>query len=184
MSMARSDERVSAERDDYEEFLQYFSKSHRALFAYIMVFVHQQTDAEEIFQEASLILWKEFGTFRRDAPFLPWAKGVCFNQIRRYRRKRGREKLWFSGELMDELAREELAREDVLVQRKAALDVCLRKLPDRDRRILDLFYGARKSAQQIAEEIECSVHTVYKALQRVRRSLYECIDRRLATEES
>jgi DNA-directed RNA polymerase specialized sigma24 family protein len=43
-------------------------------------------------------------------------------------------------------------------------------------------HESRETYKSIAEEIGRPVNTVYKALNRIRRSLHECIDRTLAAE--
>lgn len=166
----------------YAEFLRHFAADHRRLFGYILAFLPRVSDAEEVFQEASLVLWREFHQFRPEADFLPWAKAVCFNQIRAYRRRNGRERGGLSNELLETLASEEAVR-DPQEERREALKHCLQKLPERERFIVENFYDCRQNAQQIADALGCSVHTIYKTLQRVRVLLFECIDRRLEQGE-
>ena len=45
-----------------------------------------------------------------------------------------------------------------------------------------MFYGENKSADTIAATWDRTVHAVYKALKVMRKSLLECVERRLATE--
>jgi RNA polymerase sigma-70 factor (ECF subfamily) len=56
------------------------------------------------------------------------------------------------------------------------------RLPDRQRRLVDMFYGRRLSADEIAGAWGLTVHAVYKALKIMRRGLLECVERRLAAE--
>ena len=165
-----------------ERFVQLYAANHRRLFGYIMVLVHDRAAAEEVFQEMSLVLWREFPNYRPDGDFVRWANAMSLNQVRKFRRKRQRDRLVFSEPLFEELAREEAKMADELDARRAALAYCLMKLRSIDRQIVDLYYGARTTADDVAARVGRSVHTVYKTLQRVRRALFECIDRRLAAE--
>ena len=67
--------------------------------------------------------------------------------------------------------------------RRDALRQCLGKLPANDRQLVQQCYGeAESSFKTIAEKLGRPVNTVYKALNRIRRSLHQCIDRRLSAE--
>jgi len=163
-----------------ERFVQLYAVNHRRLFAYIMVLVHDRTAAEEIFQEMSLILWREFHHYRADGDFVRWANAMSFNQVRKWRRNRQRDRLVFSEGLIDSLGRDADDMEPQLDPRRVALANCLKDLRERDRRIIDLYYGTKTTADRVAEQLGKSVHTVYKALKTIRKALMACIERRLA----
>jgi RNA polymerase sigma-70 factor (ECF subfamily) len=66
---------------------------------------------------------------------------------------------------------------------------CLEKLSEKDRQLVRKCYGdgyrpqgARVTFKAVALELGRPVNTVYKALNRIRRALYECIERTLAVE--
>jgi DNA-directed RNA polymerase specialized sigma24 family protein len=64
-----------------------------------------------------------------------------------------------------------------------ALRGCLDKLPDSDRQLVRHCYGdSRVTFKTAAEELGRPVNSVYKALNRIRRALYHCIERQLAVE--
>ena len=67
-------------------------------------------------------------------------------------------------------------------QRREALDACLAKLDDRQRRLLERRYDQQRSVDDVASEFGMSVEAVYKAISRLRQRLHECIDQALATE--
>jgi RNA polymerase sigma-70 factor (ECF subfamily) len=166
-----------------EQFVQLYALNHRRLFAYIMVLVHDRAAAEEIFQEMSLILWREFHHYRADGDFVRWANAMSFNQVRKWRRNRNRDRLIFGEGLMEDLARDADTMQAELDPRRSALAQCLQQMKERDRKIIDLFYGSKTKAEQVAEQLGKSVHTVYKALKTIRKALMECIDRRIAAEQ-
>jgi RNA polymerase sigma-70 factor (ECF subfamily) len=72
---------------------------------------------------------------------------------------------------------------DLFDFRREALQKCLGKLAPRDRQLVQRCYShADASFKAAADEMGRPVNTVYKALNRIRRSLHECIDRTLAVE--
>jgi len=178
LSMTGGELSSQNQRDQFESL---FAQNHRRLFGYILACLHNRQDAEEVFAETVLVLWREFASFRLDAEFMPWASGVAFNQIRKFRRKRFRQTT-FGDAVLQMLANDSAALEDELDDRRAALATCLQKLDANRRELVQLFYDTKMPAGSIAAKWECSVHTVYKRLKDVRRRLFECIRRRLATE--
>jgi len=176
----------SARADDstrHEDFVRLFAVNHQRLFAYIMAMVHDRADAEEVFQETSLMLWREFPNFRPQAEFMPWACAIAFNQMRKFWRQRKRDKHTFSMALLEDLAKESVEMEGELESRRRALSECMKQLPQRDRRVVELYYGVKTTAEAVAEKLGKSVHAIYKSLNRTRRRLFDCIARRLAAEE-
>ena len=165
-----------------EQFVQLFAANHRRLFAYIMVLVHDRNTAEEIFQEMSLVLWREFHHYRSDGDFVRWANAMSFNQVRKWRRNRKRDQLIFGETLFDDIAKSRDALEAEMDPRRSALAQCMKQLSDRDRQIIDLYYGSKTTADIVANQLGKSVHTIYKALKTIRKALLNCIDRRLTAQ--
>jgi RNA polymerase sigma-70 factor (ECF subfamily) len=59
---------------------------------------------------------------------------------------------------------------------------CLNKLGTRDRELIERRYQAKTTARKVADELERPASTVYKALARIRSSLFDCVERSLAQE--
>jgi RNA polymerase sigma-70 factor (ECF subfamily) len=164
----------------YERFLRHFTRDQQRLLTYILTLVHDRDDAQEIFQETSLVLWRAFPTFRPGAEFLPWALGIAKHQTLKHRRTRMKDHLVFSDAMAELLADEAAAMAPEIEPRQRALVECMKRLPGRQRQLIDLFYGQGLAAGQIADRWDRSVHAVYKSLKVLRRSLLACIERSLA----
>ncbi|WP_417392425.1 sigma-70 family RNA polymerase sigma factor [Gimesia sp.] len=168
--------------DAREQFFRQFSRVDRKLYGYILALVLDVVAAEDIFQETCVILWKEFPRYDRERSFLNWSYGIAFNQIRKYRRKFQNKRLLFSDTLVNELAEDVSRMVEEQSQRQLALTHCLQKLTERERDLLDDYYGDQQTAASLAERGKCSVHTIYKTIKKLRRALYECVNRRLSSE--
>lgn len=167
----------------YDAFMARFARDHNRLFAYILTFVPDRVEAEEVFQDASLVLWREFASFDQQCDFLPWARAVCFNQIRRYWRRRDRhQRMIFSEGLLASLAEQEQQMSDELETRRMVLSGCLAKLRERDRELIELYYGTDATAQGVGKQLGRSIFAVRKAIKRIRRQLFACVDQKLAGE--
>jgi RNA polymerase sigma-70 factor (ECF subfamily) len=172
----------------HEQFMRLYATHHRELFAYVMALVGDEHQAEEVFQDTSVTLWKQFAPgiapgmdFGSDPGrnFVRWAATVALNQVRNYRRVRGRDRHVFSESLVEQLAadRMELFEEDQ--SRREALGRCLAKLRDVDRQLVERCYGESRSFKQIAAEMGRPANTVYKALNRIRAALLVCVEEAL-----
>lgn len=168
--------------DDYEVFLRLFMRDQFRVLAYIRSLIFEPAAAEDVFQETCLELWRSFSTFRRDADFAAWALGVARHQVLKHWRTRDRDHHVFSGTMMEQLSATALGLASEITPRQQAVEDCVKLLSDRQRTLLQMFYGENQSASAIAERWQRSVHAVYKALKVMRRSLSECVEARLGRE--
>ena len=165
--------------EEYELFLTLFTKCQGRLQAFIRTLVHDPSQADDVFQATSLVLWRSFATFRRDADFLPWALGTARHQVLLHWRTRRRDRHVFSDDLLADLADVAEGRVDAAEARLAALESCMVGLSERQRDLVLMFYGEHQPAAAIAKRWGRSVHAVYKALKVMRQALYECVSRKL-----
>src|SRR5262249_35869544 len=116
------------------EFAAVLRREQSRLYGYIHSLVRDLNDADDLFQQTTLILWKKFAAFDRRQSFFAWACGVARLEVANFLRGRSRQRLYFSDELNLLLieAQAGLADEE-LEARREALAGCLEKLRQRDR---------------------------------------------------
>lgn len=171
------------EQEARARFARVFAQHDRWLYAYLVSLLGSPADAEEVFQEVCVVLWRGYEAFDPETSFVKWASVVAHNQVKRFRRSQSRRAHPLSDEVVDLLAIEAVEHADLMESRRAALDGCLQKLSPTDRRLVEVCYGdARVTFRQVAAEIGRPANTVYKAINRIRRALHACIDRTLAAE--
>ena len=66
---------------DREEFARLFSRHARRIYAFIMTLVFSHHDAEEVFQNTSVVLWNKFGEFRPGSNFFAWASRIAYFEV-------------------------------------------------------------------------------------------------------
>jgi RNA polymerase sigma-70 factor (ECF subfamily) len=71
---------------------------------------------------------------------------------------------------------------DDLDLRRQALEQCLGTLREKDRELIKNRYQPGTSGKYEAENLGRPANSVYQSIGRIRRTLLECIRRRLATE--
>lgn len=174
----------NTEIDRTEEFVALLTEHRGDLFRFVLSILPDYAEAEDVFQRTSVVMWRKFDEFQLGTDFLRWAARVAQFEVRDYRKRKGRERLRFwSNELVDAVADTWLQNDDMLREQREALGPCLEKLPERDRQLVELRYGGKKTtSKEVAEQLGRPRVTVYKALARIRRALYECIERTLAPD--
>jgi RNA polymerase sigma-70 factor (ECF subfamily) len=166
-----------------DAFARLFAQHDRWLFAYLVSLLGSSAHAEEVFQEVCVVLWREYETFELGTDFVKWVSVIAHNQVHRFRRQQRRVGPQLSDEAVDLLAVDAAQRVDLLESRQEALRRCLEKLPETDRDLVRHCYtDTRVTFKTAARNLGRPVNTVYKALNRIRRVLYECIERTLAAE--
>lgn len=167
-----------------EIFLRQFMTEERPLLRFILRYVPSVTDARDVLQETLVTLWAKRTEFDATREFLPWACGIARHKVREFWRKQPRWQAFAAEDLMDALDARRDALSVDLSLRTEKLRECLAKLPPEQRDSLDRYYAGEEPAESIALREGRSVEAFYKALQRTRRALLECIERGLRAERA
>jgi RNA polymerase sigma-70 factor, ECF subfamily len=165
-----------------EDYVQLLRQHQNQLFGYIFCMVRNFSDAEDVLQQTSLTLWDKFDEFIPGTSFMAWAKAVARNKTLTFLRTKRRERSKFSDEVLDQLAECELWSPDALADRLSALARCRKKLSTTDEALLAKCYSTANSIRGVSEQLGRPVESVYSSLSRIRRALYDCIQRSLAME--
>jgi RNA polymerase sigma-70 factor, ECF subfamily len=165
------------------EFAARLRQHQNQLFGYIYSLLRDFDDADDLFQQTSLVLWDKFDLFDPSKSFIAWACGVARYEVSNFLRSRGRQRLYFTDELSLMLieAHEELEQED-LEGRRSALATCMKKLRARDQELLDACYERAARIPEVARGWGRSSQSIHNSLRRIRRTLFECVSRSLAHE--
>jgi RNA polymerase sigma-70 factor, ECF subfamily len=167
---------------DSGRFVQLFAQHQRSIHAYIYSLVPSRVDADDVMQETSLVLWRKWGDFDPTRDFVRWACGIAFHEVLKMRRKAATSRCYFNEDLLNQLSAEVVRQSDELEHRYTALLRCMGKLGTRDRELVERRYQSKTTARKVADDLERPASTVYKALSRIRNSLFDCVERSLAQE--
>jgi len=140
--------------------------------------LRSDADAEDVTQDAMLAVLTSLHTYtpRRDARFAAWVTTIAVHTARRRFRRR-RPELTATGELPD-TPDDGADPADALdrARQRAALLVALGELPEREREIVSLRYGAELNATEIGMAVGIEPATVRKMLERARTRLADRIE--------
>ncbi len=166
------------------QFVALFVKHQRRIYGYILTVVPDCNEADDLFQQTSLILWEKSKEFRPDGDFVRWACGIAFNVIRNYRTKKRRDRHCFSDEMVARLAEVRAQKSDWLDGAISVLGMCIEELDTFDRRLLTLCYDGMQSIRKVSEDLGRTENSVYQRLHRIRAKLFECIQRKTCGKAS
>jgi RNA polymerase sigma-70 factor (ECF subfamily) len=160
-----------------------FARNVEAVQSYIGTLLPQAADADEVFQQTSITLWRKFDEFRNDGNFAAWACGIAFNLVRNFRRVESRRPVFLlSDDVLETLGQARLEKASSLPDRREALKDCLEKLSAEDRELLDRCYAGSANVAAIATDLGRTANSLYKRLKTVRGLLFDCITRAVSAE--
>jgi len=169
----------SQPQDPAETFVKSLTESQNRLYGYIYSLLGDHHRAADVLQESNLVLWRKAAEFRPGADFIPWAFAIARFQVMAHLRDKGRDRCILDPDLI-ELVGEEVEQEcGELEELQVALRVCLTKLPEKSRGLIDSRYFGGLSIKQLAEEVQKTATAIKVALMRIRRGLRDCVQREM-----
>jgi RNA polymerase sigma-70 factor (ECF subfamily) len=168
----------------HDQFVERFVRSQDRIYAYVAMLLPNRADAEEVFQQTSLVLWKKWQQFDPGRDFVRWACGIAHHEVRNFLRKHtDKGRVYLSEDVLAEVAQVRLESHDMLEARRHALRHCLDQLNQAKRELLERCYAGKDTIKTIAKDLGQRPNVLYMTLKRLRRALFECINRTLAAED-
>jgi RNA polymerase sigma-70 factor, ECF subfamily len=167
----------------HDRFVRLLSAHSRQVFGFILTLASNRTDAEDIFQNTSVALWKKFDDYREGSNFRAWACQVAYLEIVEHRRRRSKLHRLLNDSAFQALAAEAMDLENQSDLREDALVGCLEKLPAAERKLIESRYFNSQTPKQIAERSSKSIYAVYRSLARIHEALLQCVQRTLTGEQ-
>ena len=133
-------------------------------------------------QEVARQATANFDQYDHTKPFLGWLIGIARQRIADAYRAQNRRPIVFSSEIIDRFAKVYEQMEPEEDDRAEGLRICMDKLSDRHRRVLDLRYGRRQSTKKIADQVGGSPGSIDTMIYRIREALRHCINQHMEQE--
>ncbi|QDU73652.1 RNA polymerase sigma factor [Bremerella volcania] len=165
-----------------EEFVRLYARDEGRLRRYVCALVPVMADVDDILQETAIALMRKFDQYDSTQPFFNWACRFALFEVLQHRKRAKTRGRHFSDEVVEAIAAEYQEHQQLSEQRRTALDACLRKLGDQDRRLVELRYFSEETVESLAQRIEEPVAKLYRSLARIRYLLATCVHKSLAAE--
>ena len=167
------------------DFASQITGSQQRLYAYIRSLLDNSASAWDVLQETNVVLWKKQAEFQPGTNFDAWAFTVARFQVMAFLRDRKREPLdLMTPELCELMAEDASVETAAFDQRLVALQKCREQLPDRSRRMVELYYERGRSVKQVGDDLKMRAEAVKQALFRLRRLLQDCIEGQTISPDS
>lgn len=187
----KSGESGAADLADQQLFVRLFVAHQRRVHGFIRTLIPNSSDADDVLQDTSIVGLSKFSSsFLRGRQaadfcvdeFVAWICTIARFEALKCCRQKKRGRLLFSEALTEQLAEIHARQIEYLEVRHDALKGCLEKLPVSDRSVLLCHYESNLTGPEISARLGRPLNTVYKALQRIRNNLLECVHRTIRAE--
>lgn len=172
------------ENERRQEFTHCWLTAEPSVSAYVFAAISGFHDAEDLVQQIAQETARRFDQYDSNRPFLGWVLWIAKSRVIDFYRRRKRDHLVFSDDLLELLGQAISERAPERSHRREALEQCLEGLPDQSRRLLDLRYVEELPSVDIAESVGSTTGSVRVLLTRIRNVLTDCVQRRLAMEDA
>lgn len=167
---------------DHDSFLELFLQNQNRIYGFILTVVFNQEDAQDIFQQTSLTLWRRWPEYDPQRDFVRWAVGIAFNHVRNFRKRKRHDGQQLDYDVLELVVQTRLDDDEWLEMRRQALTRCMKKLPAEQRQMLERCYVGKDTIKVVAQRYGLTANVLYKTLGRIRRVLHECIERAVESE--
>jgi RNA polymerase sigma-70 factor (ECF subfamily) len=159
------------------DFVNLMTQYQGRLYGYVLMLSADPDAANDVLQEANIVLWKQWRQFKPGSNFKAWAFRIAHFQFMAYRQKQLRDRTLFSDDLLATLAAEAKDVDDRYEERAAALERCLERMSPRSREAIRLRYAEELKVGDIAHKLCRNANAVYQILFRARQWLTECVQK-------
>ena len=171
---------------DTTDITQLLREEKKSLLGFLVMLTGSRAEADDLFQDTYLEIWRLRDRFRLGSDFGAWARAIARNHVMRFWRRRKNDRhISLSPEVVDKLSERWgetfVGPEDEL--RERALKKCLKELGEEPRRAVQLRYREDWPIARIAHTLGRSVNGVKMALMRIRKKLQDCVTGKIGEEQ-
>ena len=165
-----------------------FLQHQNDFMSYLMAITRDFDAAEEIFQNAAIVVMERSIDDEPIRDFRAWSKEIVRRQALRHLRDETKNQWLRSLEpvLLDQITRvflEDNSSEQLAKQQSRALRQCVAESPEAHRKMLSLRYEQRASFADIGLAMDRSEAAIQRSLSRLRKRLHDCVRTKLRLAE-
>jgi RNA polymerase sigma-70 factor, ECF subfamily len=177
MSEPISDDALIARlaKGDQQAMPMLFARHRTRVFRFVLRRVRNEAVAEELVNEIFLAVWQQAGRFEGTSSATTWMLSIAHNKAVSSLRKKRDEGL--DEGVAEAIPDDSDSAETILAKggKAAALRLCLNKLPDDQRVVMDLVYYHEQSVKEVAEVLGIPEATVKTRMFYARKKLSEML---------
>lgn len=157
-------------------FFRLYNGAQKRVYSYLLMLVHNHSDAEELLQETASILWEQFHRFDKQRSFAAWAIGIARNKALDFLKSKRNSRPLFGDEFYDDISKLAESESENTDKRFEALRNCVKKLSIHDQKLINLRFEKEIPVKKLSQVSGHSVDAIYKRMSRIYRVLQKCIN--------
>jgi RNA polymerase sigma-70 factor (ECF subfamily) len=165
-----------------ERFLKLLMLNDKGIYIYILSIIRNASDADDIMQETTAVMWRKFSNFTVGMDFTAWGMTIARYQMLSYFKKQKNSKVRYSENLTRSIEQEVKEAIPGMEDRLDALKNCVKKLDDSQRNLLKMRYEEGITIKNIGAYISKSTSTAFYSLSIIHKLLFQCVRRTLGEE--
>ena len=172
----------------YNEFVGLLARHDQAIRRFIRSLLPAREGVDDVMQETALECWKKYDDFTpHDAEqavdeFIRWACVIARYKVLSWQRDQARDRLVFREGVVEQLAAVAMEQLDKQVVERRAIESCLSKMQEDQRRLLLSVHSPGESIAQLAADTGEKARRLYSKVNVLRKRLLACVEQRLAGE--
>jgi len=150
-----------------------------AVLGYLVRLTGHLADARDLLQDTNLTAWEKRDSFTTGTSLVAWMRAIALNHYRNAtRRELARPTVaLLDDDLVAMVETRHLEREREEARKRRFLQLCLAKLPERQRAVVEMYYYEGASLEEIGASQSRKANAMAQLLHRARTSLIECVRR-------
>ncbi len=176
---------ANQDRSDQREklFFRLYMTHQKNIYAFILALARNCNDTDDIMQETMAVMWRKFDQFDPGTSFVGWGIEIARRQVMNFRNRNNHKTVQFSNKILEIIDQSATQRKPKLTNNIEILRNCLKKLPDNDRKLIQLRYDQELKIKSIAEYVGRPVQGLYKAMSRIHCALLHCVQRGVSQQK-
>ena len=166
-----------------ELFLTQLLENQHRIYTSIVIKVPNAVDADDVMQEVMMTMWRKFPEFQPGTNFLAWANRIAHFCILSFRKKQKTDKLQFGDQVLEIIQDKVIPQLDDIDARVQALEDCIGKMSDKDRRLVQMRYVEGLKTKDVAQKLNRPIQGLYKVMARIQNALLDCVSYKLSLSE-
>ena len=165
--------------DKESRYIRLLTANHVRIKSFIFSMLPNEADADDVMQDASIIMWKKFDSYVPETDFTSWAVTIAKYKVLEFRRKNFSDGLMLDNTVLEMLAKDSLSVSEHTQERTEKLMECVKELTDVDRDFIQQKYSYGLTLKKLAGRFGLSISSAFRNNARIHGLLHGCVQRKM-----
>lgn len=159
-----------------DDFLNLLMQNQMRIYGFILSMVRNYEDADDILQNTVNTMWQKYEDSKPIHDFVAWGIQIAYYKIMDYRKKeKSNSHVHYNSQLFEQMIPMVKEMDKHSEERLEKLKKCLKKLGQRENKLIELRYYQNLKPKQISSIMSLSILNVYKIMSRIHGQLLQCV---------